>query len=121
MRLVAVLNEDLPEQVAAFAKDFWPGELYLDQEKAFFAAVGGGTVRRGTLLTFLNPFSRVWANAKAAKGVEGNFEGDGLTYGGLLVVRPRSGAVEYAFQEETFGDHAPHEDVLAAALRAAAA
>ncbi len=60
VRLVAVLQEDLPEQVAEFSAQYWPGELYLDQDKALFAAVGGGAVRRGSLLTFLNPFSRVW-------------------------------------------------------------
>ena len=68
-----------------------------------------------------------------------NLVGDGLTFGGLLVVRP-DGKVQYAFQarpscacyaacrahcrtapqEETFGDHAPPEDVLDAALKAAA-
>ena len=49
-----------------------------------------------------------------------NLVGDGLTFGGLLVVR-KGGKVEYAFQEETFGDHAPPEDVLDAARKAAGA
>ena len=60
VRLVAVLHEELPEQVAEFKADFWPGELYLDETKAVFAAVGGGSVRRGSLLSFLNPLSRIW-------------------------------------------------------------
>ena len=67
-----------------------------------------------------------------------NLVGDGLTFGGLLVVH-KDGKVVYAFQvrarcaclvtypaltslqEETFGNHAPPEDVLDAALKAAAA
>lgn len=45
------------------------GEVYLDKEKAFFQALGGGKVRRGSLLAFLNPASRVWKNTQAAKEV----------------------------------------------------
>jgi hypothetical protein len=33
--------------------------------------------------------------------------------GGLLVVRQGSGGVEYVFVEDTFGDHADHDEVLA--------
>lgn len=44
-KLVCVLIENLPDQVEEFKKDFWPGDLYLDTDKAFFAAVGGGKVR----------------------------------------------------------------------------
>ena len=118
--MVAVLHEALPEQVAAFASDHWKGDgLFLDETKALYAVVGGGTVRKGSLAWFANPFSRIWKNAKAAEGVAGNFVGDGLTMGGLLVVS-KSGEVVYAFQEETFGDRAPVEDVLRAATEAAA-
>ena len=117
--LVAVLHEALPEQVAEFASDHWKGgELYLDETQALYAVVGGGTVRKGSLAWFLNPLSRIWANAKAAKGVEGNFVGDGLTMGGLLVIN-KAGEVTYAFQEENFGDRAPVADVLRAATEAA--
>lgn len=64
VRLIAVLHEALPEQVAEFKADFWPGELYLDETKAVFTAVGGGSLRRGSLIAFLNPFSRIWCAAK---------------------------------------------------------
>ena len=116
--LTAVLHESIPEQVAEFTGKFWPGACLLDERKDLFSFLGGGVLRKGTLLTFLNPFSRVWSNAKAAEGVEGNFTGDGLTLGGLLVVK-RGGEVQYAYQEEVFGDHAPKEDVLRAAREAA--
>ncbi len=117
--LRAILTRSPRAQVAEFSGKFWPGgEVYLDEDKALFKAVGGGAVRRGSLLSFLNPFSRIWSNVKESKGAEGNFVGDGLTFGGLLVVKP-GGQVVYAFQEETFGDHAPHEEVLRAAQKAA--
>jgi len=121
VRLVAVVHEELPEQIAEFKGEFWPGgELYLDSAKAFYGACGGGEVRRGALSSFFNPFSRIWKNVKASEGVKGNLVGDGLLLGGLLVVR-KGGEVEYAFQEKTFGDYAPPEEVLEAARAAARA
>lgn len=142
VRLVAILHEEVTAEVAEFKSDFWPGELYLDETKAVYAALGGGAVRRGSLLSFLNPWSRIWCalatSARAARRLDAarahrthvkasnrvveksNLVGDGLTFGGLLVIR-RDGGVQYAFQEQTFGDHAPPEDVLDAALKASAA
>ena len=67
VRLVAVLHEEREEQVAEFKADFWPGELFLDADKEVFKAVGGGQVRRGSLLAFMNPFSRIWC-ARASVG-----------------------------------------------------
>ena len=66
VRLVAVLHEEREEQVAEFKSEFWPGELFLDETKEVFKAVGGGQVRRGSLLAFLNPFSRIWCALRAA-------------------------------------------------------
>ena len=119
--LVAVVHEALPAEVADFKESFWQdAQLFLDQEKAFYKSLGEGSVRRGSLMTFLNPFSTVWKHAKASSNVKGNFVGDGLTFGGVLVVR-KGGVVEYAFREDNFGDHPPAEVVLAAARSAAAA
>lgn len=119
--LACVANAWLPAEIEAFVDGYWPLPVYLDSEKAFFAAVGGGTVRRGKLTAFLNPWSSAWANAKAAKaaGAEGNMTGDGLTMGGLLAVRQGEGGVAFAACETSFGD-APTDDQVLAAARAAA-
>ena len=124
-----------------FKSQYWPGELYLDETKSLYAAVGGGEaretplrprlcghhdnrcpvcftqVRRGWLSTFLNPFARVWANYAAAKDEvpTSNLIGEGTHLGGLLLVRKGSGDVVFGFQEKTFGDYAPPADVLKAA------
>ena len=45
-------------QVAAFAPEYWGGDLYLDGSKAFYAAAHGGAIRRGSLLDLLNPWSQ---------------------------------------------------------------
>ena len=40
-------------------------------------------------------------------------QGDGLTMGGLIVLK-KGGEVVYTYGEKTFGDHAPESDVSAA-------
>lgn len=116
-KLVCLLHENLPDEVAQFKPVFWPGELYLDTDKAFFAAVGGGKPRSMSIMGLLNPFGKAWKNAsRANKEVSSsNLKGNGLVGGGLLVMK--EGEVVYAFQEKNFGDHAPLKDVLAAAKK----
>mmetsp|Transcript_33500 Transcript_33500/g.73102 ORF Transcript_33500/g.73102 Transcript_33500/m.73102 type:complete len:138 (+) Transcript_33500:2791-3204(+) len=114
-KLVCLLHENIPEEVAQFKPEFWPGELYHDTDKAFFAAVGGGKPRAMSLMGLLNPFGKAWKNASRAKTAvsSSNLKGNGLVGGGLLVMK--NGEVVYGFQEKNFGDHAPTEDILAAA------
>lgn len=122
-KLVCVLKEGLPAEVEEFKKEFWPENLYLDEDKGFFKAVAGGKVKKGSLSAFLNPLGRVWKHASEAKkaGVTNhNLNGEGLIMGGLLVMKPGDKGVQYQFQERNFGDHAPIEDVIAAAKTAAA-
>jgi len=118
-KLVCLLHENLPEQVAEFKPAFWPGDLYLDNDKAFFAAVGGGKPRAMSLLSLLNPFGEAMKNYGRSKKTisDFNMKGDGLVGGGLMVIKGND--VLYAYQEKTFGDHAPTENVLEAAKKAA--
>ena len=79
----------------------------------FYKALGGGSIRKGNLLSFLNPFSSVWSrNSEAVKaGVKGNFIGEGTNLGGQYVVA-KGGAVTFEFLEHQFGEHAAQADVL---------
>ena len=36
-----------------------PGNLYLDESKAFYKSLNCGELRKGSLLSFLNPWSTV--------------------------------------------------------------
>lgn len=127
--IICVANAWLPAEIDAFVKDFWKSSLkvFLDEEKAFFAVLGNGSLRRGSLLSFANPFSRVYANARKAKKTvkEHNLIGDGLLLGGLLAVcksqnKKNGGQFEIVggFQETTFGDAPTDEQVLELAQRA---
>eukprot|EP00889_Picochlorum_renovo_P003362 jgi/Picre1/30392/NNA_005756.t1 len=96
----------------------YKNELYHDETKAFYKAVHGGQVKKGSLASFLNPFSRAWKNYRAVKArgavCDSNLEGDGLTLGGLAVLDSPAGNSVYVFKEETFGDHAPMASVMKA-------
>ena len=128
--IICVANAWLPAEIEAFVKDFWkvPLKVYLDEDKALFKALGNGTLRKGNmlaLLNLLNPFSRVAANAKAAKKAVGdnhNLIGDGLTLGGLLAVikEKKTGKLSIAggFQERSFGDAPTDEQVMEMARKA---
>jgi hypothetical protein len=119
-RLVCVAHEWLPAEIAAFRDGFWRGPIFKDQAKALFAALGDGKVRRASALSLLNPLSRMWAHGREAKKVvaDSNFVGDGLTLGGVMVVK--GGAVVWAFKEEQFGD-APEPQAVVDAVKAATA
>ncbi len=80
-------------------------------------------VRTGGLLSMLNPFSAAWRRIREAQGrvAESNLVGDGSVLGGMLVVRAGEGGLVHMSREESFGEYAPLEEVLADARKAAAA
>jgi len=121
--LVCLLKENIDEEVAEFhTEDYWPGDLYLDNDLVFYKALGGGTVHKASLLSFLNPWSSIYKKyGKIKTEVKAsNLKGEGTITGGLYVVGAQGG-VQYQFAEKEFGDHAPLEEVLAACKAAAAA
>ena len=68
-------------------------------------------------------YAQVWKHAKVAKETvkDSNLKGDGLTMGGLVVVRKGDAGVQYAFAELNFGDRAESAEILEACGQAAAA
>ena len=76
---------------------------------------------RFPLLT-ADAWTQVWKHAKVAKETvkDSNLKGDGLTMGGLVVVKKGNAGVQYAFAELNFGDHAEPADVLSACKEASA-
>jgi len=128
-RVVCVLKENIPAQVEEFREGFWQGELFLDEDKGFFKALGGGEViSRFSTASFLamlaNPFRSNPVKENIAKtnkkGVQGNLKGEGFVQGGLYVVR-KTGVAELGFVEDPMGSMATIEMVKEAVSAAAAA
>ncbi|PNW81862.1 hypothetical protein CHLRE_06g263550v5 [Chlamydomonas reinhardtii] len=121
--LVCVVHEWIQREIDAFAPAFWPGPLFHDTSKSFYAALNGGTPLRGSLLPMANPFGAVWARIRAASRnvKEHNVVGDGLTMGGLLMMRAGEGGPAWLHLETEIGLVAEPEVVLGAAQRMMAA
>ncbi len=94
---------------------FWGGAIYHDADKALYRVLGEGKVRKGGLLGMLNPFSAEWKRISEAKKrvSDHNMVGDGSVLGGMLIVKQGAGGVVHMSREETFGEYAPMEKVLA--------
>lgn len=124
-RVVCVVHEWIDAEVNGFHPQYWPGELYHDFNKDFYKAFGDGQLRKGSLASFLNPFSKAWANVRRASGSglvkDSNLNGDGMVLGGVLVVKQGEGGPVFMHIETTFGDHPDVQQVLEAARKAAAA
>jgi hypothetical protein len=91
-------------------KPFFDGTVFFDSERRFY-----GPHERWAPLTALFSTS-VWKNIFRArgKGLEGNLKGEGRLLGGLFLLGPGSTGILFEHKEKEFGDHASHEDVLAA-------
>ncbi|CAG8470651.1 1603_t:CDS:2, partial [Racocetra persica] len=114
VKMVAVVHENLDNEVEEFNKGYWNGLLYYDKEKSFFTNIGGGKIQYGGITSFLKP--SVWFNIRqnAKTGITGNFKGDGSVLGGIYIIHQGSKGVEYQYREKVWGDHAPFDKVLTA-------
>jgi hypothetical protein len=110
VHLACIVKEAIPEQIAQFQPRYWASdELYLDEEMAFYKAIGGGEVARKGLFALAS--SDVRANNRRSKayiaehGLDSNLSGEGMILGGLLVLRADEGGIVMQKNESTFGKH----------------
>ncbi|CAN0377331.1 unnamed protein product [Laminaria digitata] len=94
VKLVGVVHEKLG--VEEFSDFFKNGEIYFDEEKAFFNALG---MRWEGLSSMLKP--SVINNVKRVRNreVKGNLTGEGRLLGGLLVVGAGNSGVSFEHRE----------------------
>jgi len=97
------------------------GGLFLDEERALYNQMGGRKITgKGQLFSLWNvcrPFAW-WREIKEMgaraeeKKVKGNFNGEGLVQGGILIISPE-GKVVYMYPEQT-GSEIPLDEIRAA-------
>jgi hypothetical protein len=114
VQLVAVLLEDLDDEVWAFWPRYWAGMVLLDEKREFFTALGGGKLVKDNVFTgfFLNPIALLNFKRATKTGIPYNSKGEGLIKGGLYILRKGRGGVAYQFTERNFGDWAPLDEIV---------
>jgi len=113
--VIKEINVD-DEGLYEFQSKYFPHDLYLDKDLAFYKALGDRKLRI-PLGSLLNPF-RAYGYMKEmnkrlkSKKVEGNLKGEGIKQGGVIIFDDK-GNVKYAYLEET-GNEMPINDILSA-------
>jgi AhpC/TSA antioxidant enzyme len=111
----ATAKDDAELGVEEFQTKYFNGlPLYLDAEKAVYSALGDRKITelKGTW----NPFE-LWKGLKGIgerikeKNLEGNFRGEGLVLGGIIVIK--KGETRFTYYEES-GKEIPRESIIAA-------
>jgi len=102
------------EGLHEFQSKFFPRDLYLDSSFSFYEALGDRKLSV-PLRSLLNPFKayryiKDMNRRLTSKDIVGNFKGEGLKQGGVIVF-DKKGTVKYAYLEET-GSELPVADIL---------
>lgn len=112
VRLTAIGLERLGAE-EFITKGFFTGDLYIDEKKKCYQDLG---YKRFNLLSvfasLVSAISRRTISGARREGIEGNFQGDGLQNGGLLIVTKGGEKVLLNHKEEVPGDHVANEDIL---------
>ena len=100
--------------LAKFHKSYFPYPTFCDKSYSFYQALGD---RKVSINFVFNPFSLFNFICEAyqritSKGIQGNFKGEGLVQGGVIIF-DKEGKPRYVYEEET-GHDLPVKDILAA-------
>jgi AhpC/TSA antioxidant enzyme len=102
------------EGLVDFVRDYFSFDLYRDEGLSLYSALGNRSIFS---FTTWNPWRWYqWlknvSNRLQAKNITGNFKGEGIVQGGILIF-DRTGKLRFAYEEET-GEELKTADILAA-------
>ena len=102
------------EGLAEFFNSYFSYPLFCDKSYSFYQALGD---RKVSVKFVFNPVSLFTLacdayNRITSKGIQGNYKGEGLVQGGVIIF-DKQGKPRYAYEEET-GTDLPVKDILAA-------
>lgn len=112
INVVAIGLEHLGEQ-EFIDGGFFDGEVYVDEGKKTYRDLG---YKRFTFLSIwaalLSRVTRAAVSESKRQNISGNFSGDGLQNGGVLIVDKGGNKVLLNHHEENPGDHVSNDTVL---------
>lgn len=106
---MSVVHEDVGNEVSDFSTYFSDGDIYLDEEKKIYDALGNRWVGVSAIFS-----PRTWYNifqSKKNKDVQGNLKGEGRLLGGVMVVGKGDKGCVYVHREEVIGEFADLAEV----------
>lgn len=137
MSMIGVLKENTdPAGIDTFQKSFFPFPLYLDKEMKFYKELGNRKIysQQWNFFKMFKSYSGLKKRLKMKGNIEGNFKGEGVVQGGVLLISTsdgvsahtkgangehtsgESGRVEYVYVEKTGGE-VPVRDIEEAILQ----
>merc|ERR1711973_91235 len=112
--VVAVAPEFLGHEEFTEGK-YWPQDIYIDEKKECYKQIGFTRYNNFTVFGALIDKKVIAMNKQAKEeGITGNFKGDTLTKGGVLILSPEGKEVIYEFKQQSAGDHCPPSEILKA-------
>lgn len=102
------------EGLIEFHKSYFPYPTFCDKSYSFYQALGDRKVSINFVFNPLSLFSFICEAYKriTSKGIQGNFKGEGIVQGGVIIF-DKEGKPRHAYEEET-GEDLPVKDILAA-------
>ncbi|XP_017539135.1 prostamide/prostaglandin F synthase [Pygocentrus nattereri] len=94
---------------------FFKGDIYIDEKKQSYRDLGFKRYNAISVLpAAVGKKVREVASKASAEGIQGNFSGDLLQSGGMLIVAKGGEKVLLHFIQDSPGDHVPLEDIAKA-------
>ena len=93
--MIGVLKEDTDtDGVKTFQNKYFPFPLYVDKERQFYKELGNRKLHSWNIFNMLTSYPRL-QKRWASKGddITGNYRGEGLLQGGVLLVSKEHGVV----------------------------
>lgn len=135
--MIGIIKENVDEEgTQTFQRKYFPFPLYIDEKKSFYKALGS---RKMNIFRALRSYSGLKKRLKVKGNIEGNYRGEGLLQGGVILVSTtsrgtdgvelpeplptreaqseREGRVLFQYMEQT-GSEVPVKDIEDAVLNA---
>jgi hypothetical protein len=115
LAMLGVLKDDGDtEGIETFQNKYFPFPLYIDKQQVFYKELGNRKLyaqpfSSWNVFKLVQSFAGLRQRLKAKGNIEGNYKGEGLLQGGVILVSRKKGVV-YQHAEET-GSELPVDEI----------
>lgn len=100
--MIGIIKENTDvEGIQTFQRKYFPFPLYIDEKKGFYKALGN---RKRIFFNILRSYSGLRKRLKMKGKIEGNYKGEGLLQGGVILVSTASGSADDVASPSSAGE-----------------